>query len=143
MAKKVKVFVDSNVWFSAFYKKGVASRLLEKLANKKYEVVISQLVLEEVAINIKKKLPSILPLVHNFFQQYPTVVIKNLSLKALKKHASLADKKDLPILTSALNYKCGYFVTGNIKDFEIGKIKKKCGLKILNPRKMLTLAGKN
>lgn len=41
MAERVKVFIDSNVWFSAFYKKGSIPGLLEKLDNKGYEVVIS------------------------------------------------------------------------------------------------------
>ena len=48
MAKKTRVFVDSNIWFSAFYKKGKASELLEKLISEKYTVVISELVLEEI-----------------------------------------------------------------------------------------------
>lgn len=137
MAKKIKVFIDSNVWFSAFYKKGLISELLEKLNNEKYEVLISQLVLEEIIVNIKDKLPSILSLVYNFFQEYPVTIVKNSSMDELKNHFDLADKKDLPILTSALNYKCNYFITGNIKDFEVGKIKKKYGLKVLTPRKML------
>jgi len=139
MDRKVKVFVDSNVWFSAFYKKGVASQLLEKLNNKKCQVVISQLVLEEIIVNIKKKLPSVLRLVYNFFQEYPVTIIKNPSLKELKNHLNSAHKKDLPILVSALNYKCGYFITGNIKDFKTEIIRKKYGLKILTPKKGLLL----
>lgn len=136
---KVKLFIDSNVWFSAFYKKGVASQLLEKLNNKKYEIVISQLVLEEIIVNIKKKLPSVLRLVYNFFQHYPVTIIKNPSLKELKDYPNLAQKKDLPILVSALNYKCGFFISGNIKDFKAEKIRKKYRLIILTPLAYLTI----
>lgn len=139
MARKAKVFIDSNVWFSAFYREGVASQLLEKLNSKKYEVIISKLVLQEIIINTKKKLPSILPSVYDFFQQYPITIIKNPSLKQLKKYHNLAHKKDLPILTCALNYKCNYFITGSIKDFKEEKIRKKYGLKILIPRKALKI----
>lgn len=139
MARKIKVFIDSNVWFSSFYKEGVASRLVKKLNTKRYEVVISQLVLEEVVINIKKKLPSVLPLVYDFLQQYPITVIKDPSSKTLGKYIGLADKKDLPILTSALEYQCDYFVTGNIKDFKVNQVGKKYGLKILNPGEALKI----
>lgn len=139
MAKRVKVFIDSNVWFSAFYKKGVCSQLLENLNNKKFEVVISRFVLEEIVINIKNKLPSVLSLVYNFFQEYTVTVVKNPTIDELKNYLSLADKKDLPILVSALNYKCNYFITGNIKDFEAEKIKKKYGLRILIPKKALKI----
>lgn len=137
MAKKPKVFIDSNVWFSAFYKEGVASRLLKKLDDEKYEVVISQLVLEEIVVNIKKKLPSVLPLVHDFLRQYPITVIKNPSSGTLRRFIGLADKKDLPILVSALKYQCDYFVTGNIKDFKTSRIRKKHGLEISIPREAL------
>jgi predicted nucleic acid-binding protein len=37
--KKLRVFIDSNVWFSAFYKKGIASDLIDKLLQKKLEKI--------------------------------------------------------------------------------------------------------
>lgn len=135
MAKKVKVFIDSNVWFSAFYKKGVCSQLLNKLNNKKFEVVISQLVLEEIVINVKNKLPSVLPLVYSFFQEYPVTIVRNPAANEFNKYFGLADKKDLPILISALKYGCNYFITGNIRDFKVEEIRKKHSLKIITPGK--------
>lgn len=122
MIKPIKIFVDSNVWFSAFYKEGNASRLIKQLMNDRYEVVISKLVLDEVVLNIKRKLPSIEDKVRDFFQQYPITIIKNPKLRDFKIYANFAQKKDLPILVSALNYKCNYFVTGNIKDFSVKKV---------------------
>lgn len=135
--KKIKVFIDSNVWFSAFYKKGVASNLVSNLLQKKFEIVVSELVLEEIIRNIGKKLPATLSLVSQFFQECPVTVIKNPKIKQLQKFTGLAQKKDFPILASALNYKCAFFVTGNKKDFKIAKIKKQYHLLILNPREML------
>ena len=138
MKKKTKFFIDSNVWFSAFYKKGVCYKLVKKLISKNFQVVVSQLVLEEIFKNIGKKFPKTLADVYQFFEQYPIVVVKNPSLKQLKKHKSLADRKDLPILVSAINFECDFFITGNTKDFKIKKIKEKFGLKIITPKKALT-----
>lgn len=135
--RKTRVFVDSNVWISAFYKKGIASDLIDRLFQKKFKVVISELVLEEIIRNIEKKVPEALFLVYRFFQEYPIIVVRNPKIGQLKKFSELAQKKDLPILISALNYKCGFFITGNKKDFKIAKIKKQHHLSVLNPREML------
>jgi len=135
--EKTKVFVDSNVWFSAFYKKGVASDLISKLLRKKFEIVVSELVLEEVIKNIGKKLPAALSLVYQFFRECPVTVIKNPKIRQIQRFAGLAQRKDLPILVSVLNYKCNFFVTGNKKDFKISSIKKQHNLLVLSPREML------
>lgn len=135
--KKARVLVDSNVWFSVFYKKGITSDLISELLRKKFETVVSELVLEEVIRNIENKLPEALPLVCRFFQEYPITVVKNPKPEQLQKFAGLAQGKDLPILISALNYKCNFLITGNKKDFKTSLIKKQHNLLILNPREML------
>lgn len=135
---RTKVFVDSNVWFSAFYKKGVASDLIETLLQKDYEIVVSELVLEEIVRNIKNKVPLALSLVHQFFQEYSLTVVKDPRVDEIQKYVSLAQSKDLPILASALNYQCRFFITGNKKDFQINSIKKQYHLSILTPREILS-----
>lgn len=140
MVHRSKVFIDSNVWFSAFYKKGGTSQLIEKLFQEKFEIIISEIVLEEIVRNIKNKLSKILPSVYRFFQEYPITIIKNPTLKKVKTFSPLADKKDLPILISAVNYKCNFFITGNTKDFKVLKIEQKYNLKILTPKKALVLS---
>lgn len=136
-SEKTKTFIDSNVWFSGFYKKGAASDLINQLLQRNFEIVISELVLEEVIKNISQKIPLVLPLVYRFFQECPITVVKNPSKKRAQKFTGLAQKKDLPILVSALNYQCQFFVTGNKKDFKISSISKQFSLLILNPREML------
>lgn len=138
MVSKPRVFVDSNVWFSAFYKKGTASELINSFLQKRFEIVISEQVLEEVLKNIKNKIPQALHLAYQFFQVCPLTIIKDPQLKELEKFAGLAEKKDLPILIPALKYDCRFFITGNKKDFRIRKIKKNHHLVILNPREALT-----
>jgi len=136
---KIRVFVDSNIWFSAFYKKGSVSELIEKLLQKKFEIVISEIVLEEALKNIKKKIPNAFSLICQFFQEHPVTVIKNPQLKQIKKFTGLAQKKDLPILVSALDYQCRFFITGNKKDFKVSLIGKRYNLSILSTREMLNV----
>ena len=49
------VFIDSNIWFSAIYKAGNCSQLLQTLSQNKWEIVISELVLREILRNIEVK----------------------------------------------------------------------------------------
>lgn len=135
--KKTKVFVDSNVWFSGFYKKGVASGLITQLLQRRFEIVISELVLEEIVRNIGKKLPAALSLIYQFFREYPVMVLKNPTKRQLQKFTGLAQKKDLPILVSALDYHCQFLVTGNKKDFQADSIRKQFCLLVLTPQEML------
>ena len=132
MADRLRIFIDSNIWFSAFYKKGQAFNLLEKCREKRFEVVISQLVLEEIIRNIKKKLPRKLENVRSFLITYPLVIVKNPSKKDLTKVEGLAHKKDRPILAAALNYKCRFLITGNLKDFKEKSIKEKFNLEVIS-----------
>jgi len=122
---KLPIFIDSNVWFSAFYKEGTCSRLLRDLTNLSCEIVISELVLEEIIRNIKQKVPDALSLVIEYLDKIKPTVVKN--------------PKDLPILVSAIDYKCHFFITGNIKDFKMEEIKKKTGLKVLRPSEFIKL----
>lgn len=132
MDKSCRIFIDSNIWFSAFYKQSAASDLLEELLKTNFEIVICELVLEEIVRNIKTKLPSVLELARQFLLTYPLTIVKNPSLKQLSNYDGLADKKDLPILAAAINYNCQFLVTGNLKHFQIMKIGKKFGLQIIN-----------
>jgi len=137
MDKKTKVFIDTNIWFSALYKKGPASILLEKLLSKKYTVVISELVLEEIIRTLEEKLPDRAELVKQFLLSYPITIVKNPLVTEMPNYQKLAEGKDMPILVAAINYQCHCFVTGNLKDFKIKEIKKRFSLKIISLKEAL------
>jgi len=140
--KDKKIFIDSNVWFSAFYKKGVCSDLIELLHKLNLEIVVSELVLEEILTNIKEKIPDALPLVIEYLKLIKPTVVKNPKKEEILKYKNLASLKDLPILISAFKYQCQYFISGNTKDFKINLIQKKFNLKILKPADFLKIFGK-
>jgi len=140
--KNEKIFIDSNVWFSAFYKKGVCSNLIELLRQLNLEIVISELVLEEILSNIKEKIPDALPLVIEYLKIIKPTVVKNPKKETALKYKNLASLKDIPILISAFEYRCQYFITVNIKDFKVNLIEKKLNLKIIKPAKFLMILEK-
>ena len=55
----------------------------------------------------------------DYLKENKVTISKNPSIKLLIKYKRLAGFKDLPIIISALESKCDYLVTGNIKDFNL------------------------
>jgi len=132
---KLSVFIDSNVWFFAFYKEGICSKLLENIESTGQKVFISELVLEEVMRNIQIKIPNTLSFFINYLKENKIIVLKNPSATKLLQYSGLAEKHDLPILLSAIEYKCDYFITGNLQDFNLQKIKNKSKIVLISPRR--------
>ncbi|MBL7159306.1 putative toxin-antitoxin system toxin component, PIN family [Candidatus Microgenomates bacterium] len=133
----MKVFIDTNIWFSAIYKQGLPHQVIFLCFEKGYEIVISQQVLEEIFLVLKRKYSKGIPLIKQLFLQIHPTILKDPTLKELKKVSKLAVSEDLPLLASALKYHCHYFITGNIKDFVIKKIKKQHKLSVTTPREFL------
>lgn len=133
------VFIDSNIWFSAFYKEGVCARIFRKIARSGWKIIISEIILEEIIRNIKLKIPKTLPFVLEYIKTINPIVLKNPSVSLLDTYKELAEKHDLPILISAIEYKCDYFLTGNLKDFNTQKIKKKSKIILISPKKFVGL----
>lgn len=139
----LQVFVDSNVWFSAFYKPGVCRQLLNKLQHQATsEILISEQVIEEIIRNLQKKRPKALPSALDLIKDIFPTVIKNPTSKVLGKYPDLAEPKDLPILVAAIRHQCSYFVTGNLKHFQQKKIQKLHSVTVLTPAQMLKLINK-
>lgn len=134
---KSSVFIDSNVWFSAFYKEGSCSKLLENIKSLGWKVFVSELILEEVIRNIQLKTPNALSPFVNYLKENKIVVLKNPSSKLLTQYKKLAKFEDLPIIISAFESKCDYFITGNMKDFNLTSINKISKIKILTPTEFL------
>lgn len=128
------VFIDSNVWFSAFYRKGIYSKLIEKSISLGWKVCISELVLEEAIRNIQLKTPHVLLFFTSYLKANKIIVLKNPSITILLQYKGLAEKHDLPILVSAIEYKCNYFITGNVGDVNLKKIEYKSKIIIMSPR---------
>lgn len=134
----MKAFIDTNVWFSAFYGSANCQVILVAYTKGKFEAIISRTVIRELIKNLGNKFPKGLDLVGKFLASYPPEMVEavteiSLSLK------NLADLKDLPILQEAYSAKVKYFVTGNIKDFDVTMIKKKLNIQVISPADFVKL----
>jgi len=134
------VFIDTNIWFSAFYKTGTCSQLITKLREKEITIAISELVLAEIINTFQKKLPQALSLVSEYLQFLKVLIFRNPEKHKMLMYSKLVDKNDLPILVSVIENKCQYLITGNLKDFTIKKIKKVTNLKVVSPMEMMKIA---
>lgn len=137
---KPQLFIDTNVWFSAFYGSPNAEALLKSHFENQIDAVISQQVLQELITNIKAKIPHQLSSLQQLLQSSPPIILKNATTipRNLK---SLVSPEDLPLITTAIQAKIPYFVTGNTKDFNIPQIQKKYPITILTPKQSLELTG--
>lgn len=133
----LKVFIDTNVWFSAFYGSQNAEKLITAHINKKIKAVISQQVLDELVNNIQAKIPGALPHLEKLFAAIPPEIIKNPTAISLLVKRTV-NPKDQSIFQAVLDSKIKFFVTGNLKHFRVEKIKQQTGVKILNPAQALS-----
>lgn len=129
-----RVFLDSNVWFSAFYGSKNCEKLIQAYKDGRINVAISHQVIEETVRNLKEKLPHLLTLFKEWISSYPPEVVIDPKLID-PKIKNLVAEEDQPIFCSTILAGVDYFVTGNIKDFSIKKLEKITGIKILTPKK--------
>lgn len=136
--KSVKVFVDTNIWFSAFYGSPNCESILKAHINGHVQIVISKMVLAEIVKNLKDKILSSLPHFEKYFKASPAVVVKD-SDKVDARVIQHVDKKDQAIFASALASECDYFVTGNTKDFDVNNLENNFKIKLVTPREFVKL----
>ncbi len=133
-----KIFLDSNIWFSAFYHSQNCEKLIKAYKNKRVRVVISQQVLEESTRNIREKIPHQLSSFQNLILNNPPEIVTDPDTIPPKIKNLISDE-DQPIFISAIMAKVNYFITGNIKDFHVKKLEKITGIKILTPKEIVSL----
>lgn len=134
---KLLVFLDSNVLFSALYStKGSTVNILNLFIAGKLKAVISQQVLEEVARNMKAKLPQTLPAFQDFLLDTPPIIVTNPSPEEVNEWSELINFEDAGILASAVAVQPDYFVTGDKHFFESPKIAERSGLRIVTPSQL-------
>jgi putative PIN family toxin of toxin-antitoxin system len=135
---KRRVFLDTNVLFSALYSgKGPAGYIFDYFIDGKLSVVISQQVLEEVIRNMKLKLPRALPLFQQLLIDNPPVIVEIPSMEEVLEWAKIINFEDAGVLASAAAVQPDYLVTGDKHFFENPQIAQKSGLRIITPARFL------
>lgn len=137
MKNAPKVFVDANVWFSAFYGSPNCEQIIQAFIGKQIRIATSQQVITEAVRNLREKAPQVLPyLVELIRVSLPKVIIDpEIIDKRLTKYVH-AD--DLPNFSSAAVGKVAYFVTGNSSHFSKIVRKKLTGIEVVTPKELVT-----
>ncbi|OGG04486.1 putative toxin-antitoxin system toxin component, PIN family [Candidatus Gottesmanbacteria bacterium RBG_16_37_8] len=131
-----RVFLDTNIWFSAFWGSENCRKILLAHRDDKIKTIISHQVIEECARNFRSKLPQELSNFTNMLKSSPPLMVKDPELIE-EKVINLIQKKDQPIFCSAMMAKVKYFVTGNIKDFSVNKLEVLTGIKIVTTSQLV------
>jgi len=127
------VFIDTNVWFSAFYGFPDSEKIIKAHAEGKIIAVVSRQVLRELVSNINKKIPKAMAGLKKLMELAPPMVVNNANFVSSLVEKEV-HKKDQIIFQSAVNSKAKLFVTGNTKHFKKDKI---TGIKIVTPKEVV------
>lgn len=132
----VPVFFDSDVMIAGSASASGASFALLQLAELGLIIGhISVQVLEECRRNLAKKLPSAIPPFEKIVQRCVTVRRKLPGEDSLCLASNQADKKDVPILASALEAEACFLITFNVKDYWPANATR---LEVLTPGELLS-----
>lgn len=135
-----RVFLDSNILFSAFYGSANCEKIIKAHQERKIIAVVSQQVVEESTKNTRAKIPEALTYFESLLTSNPPELISD-PIVLSSKTKSLISPKDQPIFTSAHLAKVDYFVTGNIKDFKVKELKNITDIKVLTPKQLVEALG--
>lgn len=133
-----RLFLDSNIWFSALWGSINCEKLIHAHLKGKIKAVVSNQVIEETIRNIQEKRPQSLILLQDLLINNPPEIIRD-QIIIKKEIINLIDEKDRPIFGSAILGRVKYFVTGNIKDFSVKKLEKMIGIKIITPKEAVDI----
>ncbi len=131
-----RVFLDTNVWFSALYGSKNCQKIIDAHTENKITAIVSEEVLTELLRNLKVKIPYAFALFERILINSPPEVISDPQ-EIPKQIEPLIHQKDQGIFAAAILANVDYFVTGNIKDFQRTKLQKLTKIKIMTPKELV------
>lgn len=135
--RRLRVFLDSNVLFSALYSRhGAPNCILELATQGKIASVISPMVLGEVVQALREKFPVAIPALKRLLETSTLEMVRNASFDDAKRWSETIDRDDAAILAAAVAAQPDYLVTGDKHFFGEG-IAEKSGLRIVTPAEFL------
>lgn len=139
---KLRVFLDTNVIFSAFYAPYTSPGLiLENFVAGKFSVIVSQRVLEELTRNLRRKLPRAIPELRALFLSSPPEIMHNPPVEQIEQIGQELEFGDADVFIAAINAGVDYFITGDHHFLKNRSVLGKYGLKIVSPSEFVKLTG--
>jgi predicted nucleic acid-binding protein len=140
MAKKVKVFLDSNVLLSGLLSEKGAPRIILDLLTIKLPSICGatgRYNLMEIERNLEKKMSAIIPVYLKYMPLLDLEIVSLPSWETIRGMSKQAADKDIPVLASAICCNADYLVTGDKKDFAKPKDSGNYQFKIVSPAEFL------
>lgn len=119
----MKVFLDTNILFSAIlFPNSIPDKALQK-AFSSYETITCDYVLDELRRNVAKKFPNKINCLDTFLLTLSmSIKIVKVSYETNDNTLEIRDPYDKPVLRAALESNCDILITGD-KDFLESNIK--------------------
>jgi putative PIN family toxin of toxin-antitoxin system len=137
MTRRRRVFLDTNVLFSALYSSvGAPNAILEAYLRGQIEVVVSRQVLEELVRTVHQKRPQLVTRLYFFLQQAPFEVQPDPAPDEVTRWEQVIHSADAPILAAAIAARPDFLITGNKRHFT-SEVATLSGLCIVSPSEFL------
>ncbi|MCR1795918.1 putative toxin-antitoxin system toxin component, PIN family [Leptospira sp. id769339] len=131
-----KVLLDTNVYISAILFGGKPRLILEELISGKVIGYISDSILKEVELTLKKpKFKLTEEFISVILSEIEQITEKTTNI-SLSDYSGLRDRDDYHILESSLSAKVDYLITGDQDLLVLGNLK---SLKIVSPEQYLNI----
>jgi len=132
-----RVFVDTNVFFSALYTKaGTPARLLQLHLDDQIQFVASLDVLEELVREVSAKLPDAVQALSSILLRSPPDIVGDPTAEEVAAALTRVNPLDAPIWAAAVDSQCDYFVTGDRAFLREARAAKTL-LTVLTPRELI------
>jgi putative PIN family toxin of toxin-antitoxin system len=125
--------IDTNILISIYLFPTPLMRKLVDTITEQHTIVLSSYVIDELKTVIKRKFPVKYQFLDRFLVELPFQYTYTLEKIDANKYPSIRDKKDLPVLVSAITEDIDILITGD-KDFSDVEIEKP---EILTPTQFL------
>jgi len=129
----IKVVLDTNIFISALFWKGVPYQIFKKSLQKEISVFISPVILDELKekLLVKFKLPS------EKVKEFLEIIVFNSKIVYPRKKLDIIkkDPSDNKIIECALEAKASFVISG---DKHLLGIKEYKGIKIISPKEFLS-----
>ncbi len=133
----MKVIIDTNIFISGIFWKGLPSQLLTAWISNEYKLIVTQEIIEEYSRVLREvgseKGSNLADEWLLFIAKYSTIVKNTFDLKICR------DKHDNKFINCALSGKVDYLITG---DKDLLELNKTLGLKIVTAKQFMDIIKK-
>lgn len=112
----MRVMLDTNIFISMIFFPSASTRELAKRLTNDHKIIVCDYVIEELRLVIDRKFPTKRKFLEQFFLELPFELVYTPKTLNLGDFPDVRDKKDSPILATAIMEGIDVLITGD-KDF--------------------------